>query len=397
MEDLSEFYDIFKVKKPKKYESTGVGSVDNSLNTSSISKEKKNEAKREQYAQKRDKRVESQISECGAYYRLISRIKVDEKRFQNRENAFSELSAQQVAENFNKNYFDPIVIWEDPTDKEYYVLSGHSRYEGLIRRGELKILCREFVGTESEAINYSRVIANRANNKESLVEDLEAFRIARDGNENIKPSSKKDLQQSFDDINKLDAYTYLNPKGMFIDALKLDAEGNENFKKIKTFSLWVGELRKVYDQITNTHEVDIFNFLYGDDERFKIKKDDFIKLVQERLAKGQDRLFPECSLEGCEPIKDYEFLPARQRNITRDLIDLQSELDELNERRASKNWVRRIYTTEEGLRLEEEAKKKKEQLKAKQRELRAAEKDEKEGVKFGLFGVHKNQKRKKRR
>lgn len=391
MEDYSEFYDIFNIKKPKKY---GLGSAENSK-SSTISKDEKNLAKRQKYATQRDERVKKQISECGAYYRLISTIKTDEERFQNRQNAFSELSAQQVAENYNPNYFDPIVIWEDKKDYEYYVLSGHSRFEGMKRRGETHILTREYVGTESEAINYSKIIANRSNNKESLIEDLEAFRLARDGNENIEPSSKSDLRQSFNDINKLDAYTYLNPKGMFIDALKLDAEGNENFKKIKTFALWTGELRKVYEEITNTHENDIFNFLYSTEDNFRIKKDDFIKLIQERLAKGQDRLFPECSLEGCEPIKDYEFLPERQRNITRDLIDLRAELDELEQRRGAKNWVRRIWTKEEGLRLEEEAKRKKQQLAEKQAELRQAEKDDKAGKKYGLFGAKRKRKTKK--
>jgi hypothetical protein len=63
-------------------------------------------------------------AKCAAVNFPVSQIHTDPARFQNRTDAFSELSAQSVAEHYDTNKFDPIVIWLDGSTGRYYVLSG---------------------------------------------------------------------------------------------------------------------------------------------------------------------------------------------------------------------------------------------------------------------------------
>ncbi len=373
-----------------KLKKNGIGSLDNvqdfeAPNESEAQKRlAKNEVKREKYKERVDKSLENSIWEATAMYYPIKSIFTDPSRFQNRTDAFSELSAQNVEKNYNPNFFDPIVIWLDSKDSKFYVLSGHSRYEGLKRRGEKRISARLFEGTEAKAIEYSRIIANRAATKEDIIEDIAAYKLARDGDlsKDIAPATNRDLKQAFDNTSRLDAYTFLNPKGMFIEALK---SGNtDQYKKLNAFSIWAGQLKEKYSELTNTHEDDMFLFLYADDQNSKIKKDDFIKLVEERLATGAQRIFPECSIdEGCKPIKSYRFLPPPKDRITKMLIDLQEDRERIQERRASKNLVEKIHTREEAEALIEVEKKLIERQKKLKEELKEADKGNR---KEGLFG-----------
>jgi hypothetical protein len=50
---------------------------------------------------------------CAALYQPISEIRTDEQRFPNRLVAYSAASADRVAQAFDPNLFDPIVVWLD--------------------------------------------------------------------------------------------------------------------------------------------------------------------------------------------------------------------------------------------------------------------------------------------
>lgn len=224
--------------------------------------------------------------QCFALNYPISSIHTDPKRFQNRKNAFSEISATNVAQNFDPNKFDPVVVWTDPKDSKVYILSGHSRHEGLIRRKVKTIPVRFFQGTETEAIQFAKVEANRSQERENLAEDIQAFRIMRDGDKakRISPSEKQEIKRVFrEKFNKLDHFSNLNPNGLFIQAL---SQNSTEYPYIERTASWLGILRKSNPRITNLMEDNCFNFFYADPQgkNIKIAKDDFMKLVNNRLS-----------------------------------------------------------------------------------------------------------------
>lgn len=285
--------------------------------------------------------------ECYAVWLPIQNIFTDPKRFQNRNTAFSEMSAEAVAKNFDKNKFDAIVVWVDPKNKKTYVLSGHSRYEGMKRRGEKQIPVRYFEGTEAEAIQFAKVDANRSANVENLVEDLKAYVLMRDGDasKGLKPASKKELHNSFrGKVNKLEAYSYLNPGGKFI--LTLGQENKTEYPFIERLALWVGEIRKENPDMTNTHEEDCFNYLYRSDKSYRVEKDDFVKEVEKRLSWGKARLFPECDNTGCRDIKDLNEVGEHKEWYKR-LTKIAKEIAFIRNRFKTTDEKLKIYTKEE--------------------------------------------------
>jgi len=285
--------------------------------------------------------------DCYATYVPIADIYTDPARFQNRTDAFSEVSADAVAQYYDPNKFDPIVVWRDPANQRIYVLSGHSRYEGMKRWGEATIPARFFRGSESEAVQFARVDANRAATPESFVEDLKAFRLMRDGDtaRGLKPVTKAELSRKFKGRNhKLEAYSYLNPNGLFIKALSEEDRSLYPFIEIK--ALWVGELRKEFPEMTNLHEQDIFWFIYGDKAHLRLDKDSFENEIKKRIAWGKERLFPECGSAGCDDLND---LSERGPNVAayKRLHDLQAFREDLNSRFRTTRPSQKVYTDNE--------------------------------------------------
>jgi hypothetical protein len=252
----------------------------------------------------------TKAKECHAVLLPIDKLATDTDRFQNRKGAFSELTARTVAEKFNPNKFDPVVIWVDPKTQKQIVISGHSRLEGMKRRKATEIPARYFEGTEKEAIKFAKVDANRSADKESLVEDLKAFQLLRDGDTkaDIEPVTKAELKEAFPgNANKLEAYTYLNPTGLFITVL-----GQSNLSEyphIESRAMWAGELaRDNPDVWGKLMERNLFYFFYrGDGQGIKLSKAEFFDLAQKRidtLEDGQQVLFPECESDGCEKLQN---------------------------------------------------------------------------------------------
>lgn len=318
---------------------------------------------------------------CYAVNMPISAIHTDTARFQNRTNAFSELSAQSVAENFDKNKFDPIVVWLDPKQNKYFVLSGHSRLEGMKRRRAKTIPVRFFEGTEAEAIQFARVDANRSANQENLIEDLKAYKLMRDGDhkKGLKPATKSELERTFKGKhNKLELWSYLNPNGLFMQALQ--SENRSEFPHLETRAMWVGELRKKYgDEFTNTYEDDCFNFIFADVHNNRMSKEDFFELVEKRISWGEDRLFPECANLKCEPVENIKE-KGLYGELYKRLNQIQKDLDTIRERLATSKVSMRVYTDPERHALNLVAQKLKDEQKKIKRDLKIQEEAP------GLFG-----------
>ena len=318
---------------------------------------------------------------CYAKKIEVSKIHTDESRFQNRDAKFSEASAVRVAEQFDKNKFDPIVVWKDNKDGKIYVLSGHSRLEGVRRLNKRTIPVRFFEGSEEAAITFARVDANRAASPETLAEDLAAFRLMRDGDKKkgVAPVPVKELRKVFGNYNALERFSYLNPKGLFIKALMQN--DTTQWPYLKTKASWVGELRKTHKELTHTHERDIYLFLYsGTGEGLKLDKDSFTAIVEKRLALGKERLFPECDNFGCEKVKDTDsaFKTSKEKKLAAELAKKTAELKTITERLKATAPHEKVWTKEEREALRVIGNTYKEEIKALRRDLNLAEKGDAE-------------------
>jgi len=340
---------------------------------------------------------------CYAVDFPIDKIYIDTKRFQNRKDAFSELSAQAVEKHFDANKFDPIILWKDKTGKAF-VISGHSRLEGMKRRKAKHIPARFFEGTEQEAITFAKVEANRSQNREILVEDISAYILMRDGDKKkgIEPVSKEQIRQVFgSNASILEHFTFLNPNGLFLQALS--SENTSEFPYLERTARWVGELRKKSDgaatrRITNLMEDNAFNFFYADKQgkNIKIAKDDFMSLVNKRLdtmKKSEKLLFTQ----------DGQTINEAKRLLDDKLKgDGYRKLKEINE--LIRFIGQRLKTTDRKLKVwtkEEEAYLRKELGPKLEQEKARIEKDlnylDKQQQLFGLNGIDCQCNKKKRR
>ena len=166
----------------------------------------------------------------------------------------------------------------------------------------------------------------------------------------IAPSTPKSIAEAFRGKEKiLELLAFLNPKGMFIEVLS-NEDTVSQYPQIQRFAKWVGVLRKRYaEKLTNTHERNIFNFLYGDDKNSKIKKEDFEELIRERLEMGKEVLFPECPEgEPCKKINNLKELPPNG-HLYKQISEISKDLQIIQER-INNSGVRdatRVYTNEE--------------------------------------------------
>lgn len=213
----------------------------------------------------------------------ISEVKTDTKTFQNRRDSFSEESAADIAENFDPNKFDPIVLFKDPETGNSTVISGHSRLEGMRRRGAETVPARFFEGTKDEAIDFARIEANRLQSRETLIEDLDAFdRVAAK-----EATTNKDLKKRFgSNARFLESARHLNRKGKFVEIM--GQETSSQFPFVKNFARRVGDFRKEFPQLTNQHESQIFDFLYRDPngkKNYQMSQDAFEALIDSNVRR----------------------------------------------------------------------------------------------------------------
>lgn len=288
-------------------------------------------------------------NDCFAREVAIKEIFTDENRFQNRKTAFSEISAQAVAENYDPNKFDPITVWFDPAARKLFVLSGHSRLEGMKRRKAKFIPAKMFVGTEAEAIQFARVDANRSAKEETLTEDLEAYRLMKKGDpkKNIEPATAKEIKASFKNkADTLDDLLHLAKDGKFITALS--AESKSEYPFVERFARWTGQLRKEL-KLTNSDEDQIFNFLYsGAVKLHTLDYDSFKKLVKERKDSGAEKLF-DCEGFQCNEVQELEeFLGDNKKaEIVRKIQALEENRAQTYDLLNTDNPYRKTYTAEE--------------------------------------------------
>lgn len=198
----------------------------------------------------------------------IKDISTDESRFQNRDELDKDI-VKSIAENFDENQFDPIVLWKQK-DKTF-VIAGHHRLEGVKQSGKSIVKARYFVGTEKQAIEFAKEKSNANRTLENPVERAKIYRekIARG-------ESKKSVEDQAKQNEGKNASFYLNiaalnPQGMAIqtyNSLK-QSEDQATKKEVDKILDWIGDVRRLYD-LTDAHEQELFEFLFKNDASKRI-------------------------------------------------------------------------------------------------------------------------------
>ncbi|KAA3622452.1 MAG: hypothetical protein DWQ02_26030, partial [Bacteroidetes bacterium] len=211
----------------------------------------------------------------------INKIHIDTTRFQNREKLNQEV-VNEIAENFDANQFDPVVIWYDKKAEKWFLLAGHHRLKGAEKAGRKMVKTRCFEGTEAEAIKYAKELSNANRTLETPMERAKIYR-AQISKTNIKELENKAKRLEGKNWNYVLNIAYLKPSGKVLTALTaLDRNSvkvtQQNLEKIAD---WTGEARRLFPQLTDAHEDEIYDFLLSNFAKAKSlsRKTDWITKI----------------------------------------------------------------------------------------------------------------------
>ena len=260
-------------------------------------------------------------------------ILTDTKRFQNRDEAYSAKSVARIVNDFKPEKFDPLRVWKDKNGK-IYVVAGHSRLEAAHKLG-LKDVPVVFLNmSEAEAIEYGKYESNYLADAEKLIPRLRAFE--HDSN---KGMTMKELKLKYDDYNSLVNWQYLDKNGIFIQLLSMN--DRSSFPHIERNAGWVGMMRKSFPQLTNLHEGEMYDLLYGIGGS-KISKEMFIKIISNVVNNRRLDNTPNETPLGLDKTA------KRGAQTRRDMESAQAELKRINaEMEVWKAHKAKAITTEE--------------------------------------------------
>jgi hypothetical protein len=196
----------------------------------------------------------------------ISEIKINSEEYQGRKKAFSERSANKVHKFFSRDKFNPIIIYKHP-DGNTYVLSGHSRLEGMKRRGESTIPARYFEGNEQypNTPEGAKKFAMDSNKDATLQTDLENSdyyrgKLKSGSSYNAVLVEAKENEQEGSAVRIID-YAHLNPKGKAYQALEALEKGeSDTSTNVKLIAQKVGRIRSQNEHLTDAHEQELFDY-----------------------------------------------------------------------------------------------------------------------------------------
>ncbi len=200
----------------------------------------------------------------------ISDIKLDEQRFQNRA-SLNQAIVDEIAENFDPNQFDPIVIWKDPKDGKTYLLAGHHRLAGVKKAGKYRISARWFQGSQKEAITYAKELSNANRTLETPLERAKLYRQKIQQGAALKEVSQQAKKLEGKNWRYIVNLAHLNPDGKTVNALIALADNSDKLtqQNLEKIADWIGEARRQFEVLTQAHENEMYDFLL---EQFQAKK-----------------------------------------------------------------------------------------------------------------------------
>jgi len=213
----------------------------------------------------------------------IGDIYIDERRFQNRSK-LNEHVVNSIAENYDENQFDPVVVWDDPLDGKTYLLAGHHRLAGVKKAGRKTIKTRCFEGSEAEAIAYAKELSNANRTLETPLERAAIYRRKLDAGESPEAVRKQAEKLEGKNSRYILNLAHLNPDGKVVNALLALADNSDKLTQnnLEKIADWAGEARRQFGVLTGKHENECYDFLLENlsSKRPTIsRKDDFLSKI----------------------------------------------------------------------------------------------------------------------
>ena len=208
----------------------------------------------------------------------INQINVAHDWFQNRAAKFSLRSVENIVQaikdgTFRWSQLDPVTLWQNPKDGKLYVLSGHSRLEGFARAASLRLTIegRNFESIPAKiekniTIDQAKDIALNSNTLSTKETDLERASYYRKLRLTENPTRKR-LEETArrnegSNAARILSFSYLNDNGKTFNALHaLDTAQETSSATMKVIGKWIGEARRRFEPLTNSHENELFDFL----------------------------------------------------------------------------------------------------------------------------------------
>jgi hypothetical protein len=316
----------------------------------------------------------------------VKNLNVDHKRFQNREEEFSEESVQNIIKavqegTFKKAKFDPIRTWKDPKDGKTYVLAGHSRTEAfkrlqtILEKGELSDKAKENLKaqgiqdfksipskdmsgeSEQDAINYAKDESNKMG-----TEETELARAKRWKEKRNEGKSEKAIREELKGSTTQQLFSYLKENGYAWDAIKAVQKSTDEGNKRRVFQIgeFLGEVRRRYPFLNDSHENEMFEYLTSGNGTKITSRPEFVQRLdnvinnvafqadveqplnlnnkvsrgsneQEAIDARDEVLTRMKSLERERADKKKVAAPGRVQEINREIAYLEKDLIRLNE------------------------------------------------------------------
>lgn len=299
----------------------------------------------------------------------LGEIKTREDVFQNRTTAFSSKSSKKIQEAvknkvFKWELFDPIILWVDAagelgTKNQIYVLSGHSRFAAF------KVLAKEYTNfrkipakilkdiTLEEAVDVA-LNSNTLATPETEVERSTYFARLRENGIDEKTIEKKLKNTEGANWKNIYAYSFLNPNGKAINMLSLMQESDDDsLNKARSIANWIGITRSVYPQLTNAHEDEMYDFLFGGAFDTYRRRNDWLDKVDDVVRRlsfmGEFDSSKPLNLRnlGGQSSVELEYnkqLSIQQKKVSEMQRDRNSKLKQLKNQGANQQEINRIIS-----------------------------------------------------
>lgn len=264
-----------------------------------------------------------------------TQIKTRPELFQGRLSAYSKETYNKIMrEGYDKSQ-GVLMVWQDPDDGKYITLN-HSRWaasEDLFKAGDksLKTMpIMKFNGTLEEAIDFAVLESNRSGTAEGLLSDLNAYRraVATGKSEAYMLGIFKTPAR----LRQLQDLSHLNPKGRFLE--NLDTDSAKSFPFLERNAQWAGILRRVYPTLTDSHEREIWDYLYGGKRsKEELQKEKFFAMIEKKVMSPFFK--PEEPLNLNNKVTTHAYTQTLQDELAElnaSLADYQAQRDRMEEK-----------------------------------------------------------------
>ena len=327
------------------------------------------------------KPVKGQASGLSSVSLKPSDVKIDESKFQPREE-YNQAIIDDIAENFDAKKWDEPVLWQDPKTDEYFVVSGHHRHQGVVKGGygsaTYKVLPKgttideainmseegNLARTEQSSFENSKVVRRRFDKGDSLVSIADALPGLTKAKSNAGKSNA---------VRNLLNLSYLDQNGK----LKSNYDSVNEFPRIQSTSSYIGALRKQYDWMPDRYEDDIFTYLYTENG---IRQDDIdwklnLESTLEKLVDVKDRPGSILKQLRQDPLQPKEGTPDE---ILEQIKDLKKSIENIGSQLSDNKFLQREIDRiqeEKGLTDVDALQEVKQDLRKRRAELKAELKD----------------------